>query len=42
MNAAAKIKKDFPKADVTVMKLDLASLASVRKFASDFITNMKT
>jgi NAD(P)-dependent dehydrogenase (short-subunit alcohol dehydrogenase family) len=35
--AAAKIKKDFPKADVTVMKLDLSSLASVRKFSADFI-----
>lgn len=35
-DAAAKIKKDFPKADVTVMKLDLSSLASVRNFANDF------
>ncbi|HEY9113216.1 MAG TPA: oxidoreductase [Bacteroidales bacterium] len=34
--AAAKIKKDFLKADVTAMKLDLSSLASVRKFAADF------
>lgn len=36
-DAAAKIKKDFPKSDLTVMKLDLSSLASVRKFAADFI-----
>jgi len=39
--AAAKIKKEFPKADVSVMKLDLSSLASIRKFASDFISKYK-
>lgn len=35
--AAAKIKEDFPKADVKVMKLDLSSLKSVKKFAANFI-----
>lgn len=34
--AAARIKKDCPRADVDVMELDLADLSSVRKFAQDF------
>lgn len=34
--AAARIKKEYPKADVDVVQLDLADLASVRKFAKDF------
>ena len=34
--AAARIKKECPRADVGVMELDLADLSSVRKFAQDF------
>ena len=34
--AAARIKKECPRADVDVMELDLADLSSVRKFAQDF------
>lgn len=34
--AAARIKKEWPRADVDVMELDLADLSSVRKFAQDF------
>ena len=34
--AAARIKKEYPKADVDVVQLDLADLASVRKFVKDF------
>ena len=35
--AATKIKQAFPNADISVMKLDLSSLASVKKFAANFI-----
>lgn len=35
-SAAAKIKTEFPEAKVDVMELDLANLASVRKFSEDF------
>lgn len=35
-DAAARIKKEYPGADVAVMELDLADLASVRKFAENF------
>ena len=34
--AAARIKKECPKAGVDVMELDLADLSSVRKFVQDF------
>ncbi len=34
--AAARIKKECPRADVDVMELDLADLSSVRKFAQNF------
>ena len=34
--AAARIKKECPRADVDVMELDLADLSSVRKFVQDF------
>lgn len=35
--AAAHIKKELPKAKLQVMKLDLSSLKSVKKFAAEFI-----
>lgn len=35
--AAARIKKECPRADVDVMELDLADLSSVRKFVRDFM-----
>ncbi len=35
-NAIALIKKEVPKADLTLMQLDLADLNSVKRFADDF------
>ncbi|MBL6957147.1 MAG: SDR family NAD(P)-dependent oxidoreductase [Chlorobium phaeobacteroides] len=35
-SAKEKLKKEYPEADVAVMKLDLADLQSVRKFSDDF------
>ena len=36
-DAAIEIRKEFPKSNVEVMKLDLSSLASVRSFAKEFL-----
>jgi NAD(P)-dependent dehydrogenase (short-subunit alcohol dehydrogenase family) len=35
-DAAIEIRKEFPKSNVEVMKLDLSSLASVKSFAKEF------
>jgi NAD(P)-dependent dehydrogenase (short-subunit alcohol dehydrogenase family) len=36
-DAAIEIRKEFPKSNVEVMKLDLSSLASVKSFAKEFL-----